>query len=308
MIQYKVTVDTDPLTPVTPWWLDVHDCRADPIYNVPGTKGKGSTSIATRDYTVYGGSRIVAGGGHVHGGARGLTLTKPDCDNAQIAQSDPTWGNADHPFYNVRPILHEPGPINMSAFQSSTGIPVASGERIRLNSIYDNSLPHVRVMGIFVVYLADDPGVTQPCGGPPGDLQTFKTDQPGRPGPIPFTIPLTGIDAQGNATTIKQPPGKLKRADAGTTTQVRDRFFGRPNIRVKKGSLLHWQFTGDELHNVTLANGPVGFGSENLDGNRYFSRRFGRPGTYRLFCALHPVQMSQRIVVQGKKKKKAKRK
>jgi plastocyanin len=308
MIQYKVTVETDPQTPVKPYWLDANDCRADPIYNVPGTGGKGSVSTQTRDYTIPTAGRIVGGGGHVHGGARGLTITKPDCDNLQVAESDPTWGNPDHPFYNVRPVLHEPGPINMSAFQTPTGIPVSAGERIRLNSLYDNSLPHVRVMGIFVVYIAAGDPATPPCGGPPPDLQNFRTNQAGRPGPIPFTIPLTGLDSGGHAVTIKKPPGHLKRVKSGTTTQVRDRFFGRRNIEIKRGATLNWQFSGNELHNLTLANGPVGIGTDNLDQSRTFSRRFDRPGTYRFFCALHPVQMAQRVVVDGTKTKHKKHK
>ena len=248
--------------------------------------------------------RIIGGAGHVHGGARSLNVTKPDCGNLQIAQSTPTWGPPDHPFYNVRPILHEPGPINMSAFQTPTGIPVAAGERIRLNSRYDNALPHVRVMGIFVVYIAPGDPATPPCAGAPGDVQTFKTDQPGRAGPVPFTIPLTGLNAQGQAITIKKPGGKLKKVRSGTTTQVSDRYFGRRNIEVKRGATLNWRFAGAELHNLTLANGPVGIGTDNLDQGRTFSKRFGRPGTYRFFCALHPVQMTQRLIVKGKKKKK----
>jgi plastocyanin len=308
LIQYKVTVEDDPgTTPVKPYWLDVNDCRADPVYNVPGTGGKKSTSAVGRDYVIPESGRIVAGAGHVHGGARSLNITKPDCGDLKVAESTPTWGLPDHPFYNVRPILHEPGPINMSGFHTSTGIPVAAGERIRLNSLYDNSLPHVRVMGIFVVYIAPGAAGTPPCGGAPGDVQTFKTDQPGRPGPIPFKIPLTGLNAQGEAITIKKPGGKLKRARSSTMTQVRDRFFGRRNVEIKRGATLNWQFSGNELHNLTLANGPVGIGSDNLDQGRIFSKRFGRPGTYRFFCALHPVQMTQRVVVKGKKKK-AKRK
>ena len=99
------------LTPVTPWWLDVRDCRADPIYNVPGVKkkakkgkkGKGNksaaapTHIESKDYTFPAG-RIVAGAGHVHGGAFKLTVTQPDCNNRQVADSNPTWGLPDHPF------------------------------------------------------------------------------------------------------------------------------------------------------------------------------------------------------------------
>jgi plastocyanin len=307
LIQYKVTVETDPgTTPVKPYWFDVRDCRADPVYNVPGTEKPGSLQTESRDYTIPTAGRIVAGAGHVHGGARNLTLSKPDCGNNQIAESNPTWGLADHPFYNVRPILHEPGPINMSAFQSDTGLPVAAGERIRLNSTYDNSDPHVRVMGIFIVYIAADPGVTQACEAPPGDVQTFSTNQPGRSGPIPFTIPLTGLNAQGEAVTIDKPPGKTKRLKKGRTMPVGDRFFSNPNLRIKRGTSLGWEFRGNELHNLTLANGPVGIASDNLDQARRFTYRFTRPGTYRFFCSLHPVQMAQRVVVKRKKKNKKK--
>jgi plastocyanin len=330
VIQYTVTYEDDPvgqgLTAVTPWWLDVRDCRADPIYNVPGVKkkakkrkgkkgkGRGKKSKAasppthtlSKDYTFPAG-RIVAGGGHVHGGAYKLTITQPGCNDRQIAESNPTWGLADHPFYTVRPVLHEPGPINMSAFQSQAGIPVGAGSTVRLNSLYDNSRPHTRVMGIYLVYLAPpNPGPPpQSCDPLPGDVQTFATDQPGRGGPIPYTIPLTGLNSQGQAITIKAPPGKLKRAKSGSTVQVKDRYFGKPNVRLRKGDSLQYAFTGNELHNLTLANGPLGIGSDNLNGSRVFSQKFTRTGTYRFFCGLHPVQMSQRVVV-GKRKKKRK--
>ena len=41
-IHYEVTVDSNPLTPVTPYWFDVRDCRADPIYNIPSVALKAS--------------------------------------------------------------------------------------------------------------------------------------------------------------------------------------------------------------------------------------------------------------------------
>jgi plastocyanin len=333
LIHYEVTVDSSPLTPVKPYWLDVRDCRADPIYNVPSVakkankantdkkerkavaakkkKGKKKkrkqpaakpTINETRDYVFPESGRIVAGAGHVHGGGIGLKLTEPNCGNREVARSDPTWGLPDHPFYNVRPILHEPGPINMSAFGSTTGLPVHAGETIRLNSIYDNSLPHVRVMGIMVVYLAPDPAVTQNCGPVP-NWDVLKTNQPGRPGPISFKIPLTGLDRSGQATTINAPPGTIQKAGRNRVIPVGDRFFGAPNLRVRQGSWLTWQFNGGELHNVTLANGPLGIGTDNLDGGRTFTQKLDRPGTYRFFCALHPVQMQERVIVTPKKKK-----
>lgn len=86
-------------------------------------------------------------------------------------------------------------------------------------------------------------------------------------------------------------------------TQVKDRFFGRRNVELKKGGTLKYQFSGNEIHNLTLANGPLGIGSDNLNGNRVFIQKFSRAGTYRFFCGLHPVQMSQRVVVKGKKKR-----
>ncbi|MGH2960736.1 MAG: cupredoxin domain-containing protein [Solirubrobacterales bacterium] len=311
-IQYKYRVVSGAaaagMRAVDPYWYDVENCRADPIYNVKGTQKKGSTDTESTDFVMPEDGYIVGGGGHVHGGARELTLTQPDCTgNRQIGDSQPTWGRRDHPFYNVKPVLHEPGPIAMSGFQSRSGIPVAEGERVRLNALYDNSLPHTRVMGIMVVYVDHSRDVGQRCAPLPTDTQTLL--RPGSidgrtGGPIPYTIPLTGLDEDGNAVTIRKPPGKAKRVKSGDTIDVGDRFFERPNVKLKRGGSLNWQFSGDELHNVTLANGPIGFGSPNLDAERTFSQRFTRSGTYRLFCALHPVQMSERVVVKGKKKRK----
>jgi plastocyanin len=304
-IQYKVTVDTDPsLAAVKPYWLDVRNCQADPIYTVPGTGDPGSTHVESHEFTMPEAGRIVAGGGHVHGGAYGLSLREPDCGDREIGESSPTWGLPDHPFYNVRPVLHEPGPINMSAFTTQSGIPIAAGERLRLDAVYDNSLPHMRVMGIMMIYVAPDAGVTDPCGPLPGDVNTLVTDQPGRAGPIPYEIPLTRLNKKGEAVTVNRPPGKTKRLRSGSTIEVGDRYFKRPNVRVKPGAELAWRFSGYELHNLTLANGPVGIASPNLDRGRVFSVEFDEKGTYRFFCGLHPVHMSERVVVgKGNRKR-----
>jgi Stress up-regulated Nod 19 len=308
-IQYSYTVSSAPQQPVTPYWLDEVNCRSDPIYNVRGTGPRGSRDVRTSDYVMPVDGRIVAGAGHVHGGARKLTLTQPGCGNRRIAESIPTWGYASHPFYNVRPILHEPGPVNMTAFGSETGIPVKAGTRIRLNAIYENSRPHVRVMGIFPIFVAEGPGidpVSGTCDPLPSDL--YKSDRPpGRNGPIPFTIPLTGIDAGGNPVTIKGPRGRFRRLRSGARVKVRDRFFSRPNVILRRGARLNYVFDSAELHNLTLANGPVGIGSPNLNQGRSFAQRFRRTGTYRFFCALHPVQMHQRVVVKQRRKRRARR-
>lgn len=300
-IEYTVTIDTDPrIEDVDPYWLDVKNCQGDPVYNVPGTAKKGSTHTRTADFTFPQAGRIIAGGGHVHGGARRLTLTEPGCDGREIGRSVPTWGTPDHPFYNVKPVLHEPGPINMSGFGTPTGIPIEAGQTVRLTSQYENSRAHARVMGISVVYFAPDPSVTDGCAPLPDDIQTLGTSEPGTHAPPRFEVPLTGLDDDGNAIEIDAPPGKLERMGRGGTVNVGDRFFSKPNIEVRKGAEVEWRFNGSELHNLTLANGPQAIGSPNLDDGRTYARKLTRKGTYRLFCALHPVDMQERVVVKGK--------
>jgi plastocyanin len=62
-------------------------------------------------------------------------------------------------------------------------------------------------------------------------------------------------------------------------------------------SVRRFPISGSVLHDVTLVSGPVGFSSPwTLAGS--FSHRFTRRGVYKLFCSLHPAQMSQIIVVR----------
>jgi plastocyanin len=304
-IQYTVTVDDDPsVQKVIPYWFDEHNCSADPIYNVPGNGGKKSRQDQTADFTLHESGRLVAAGGHVHGGAYRLTLNEPNCGDRALVNSKPTWGTASNPFYNVKPVLHEPGPISMSSTSSVTGIPVNKGEALRLNSVYDNSRPHVRVMGIMVAYFAPDPTITTDCGPIPDDVEVHVTDRPGRHQPVKYRIPIYNLDDSGEAVRVKAPPGDLETVPSGTMIDVANRTFDQPNIEILAGQTLNWQFDGGEPHNVTLANGPVGIGSPNLNGGSTFSKVLQKPGTYRLFCSLHPVQMTQRVVVlpAGRKK------
>jgi plastocyanin len=305
-IHYEVTwTDDEDLTPVHMYWLDVRNCSADPIYDVPGGGKKGSVNKQRFELTMPESGRIVAGGGHVHGGAKDLTVTEPDCSNRRVFRSRPAWGTRKHPFYNVRPILHEPGPISMSGMLSQKGYPVKKGERIRLTSRYDNERPHTRVMGISGIYVAPDTSVKS-CDKAPDDVlniqpaavrgDAFRKRTPR------FVVPLTGLDENGQAHTIKRPPGKTISVKSGHTIQVKSDFFSDPNLAVDPGSTLNWSFGTQDLHNVTLANGPRGFSSPNLNTDpgspRTFKFKFKKPGTYRIFCALHPVLMSETVKVR----------
>jgi plastocyanin len=241
---------------------------------------------------------IIAAGGHVHGGGKNLEISQPGCGNRRLMRMDPAWGTADHPFYSVRPILHEPGPIAVSAYFSSQGFPVAKGETIRLTSNYDNELPHTRVMGISLVYVAPSSEPVNACGPLPADVQRVQTTQPFRSKPPRFTVPIVGIGPNGNARDIKRPPGKTVRLKSGANIGVRDYYFSRPNVRVRRGAKLNWRFKSRaDVHNVTLASGPRGFGSPNRKAGR-FSYRFRAKGKYKIFCALHPVAMTETVTVK----------
>jgi plastocyanin len=279
-IQYKLTYETAPLRPAYMVWLDVRNCLADPVFDVPGGGAPGSSYSQTATWTATQAGRIVAGGGHLHGGGRSITLSQPNCGNRRLFVSRPLYGLPDDVFYNVRPALHEPGPINMSGFLSATGIPVAKGEKLEITASYDNSWPHVRVMGIFGVYFAPDASVTSACGTLPADIETRASSAPGRAEPPRFKVPLA-----------RRPHGKWRALRSGATIRVRDSGYAHERVRVRRGAKLRWRFGGTGLHNVTLASGPRGFSSPNLDQQRTFSYRFMVPGTYKLFCTLHPSSM-----------------
>jgi plastocyanin len=302
-VEYNLTVDTRAnLTPVDPYWLDVENCKVDPVYDVPGGGRTGSTHVKTMNWRVPEAGRLVAAGGHVHGGGKALALVRPECPtNArEIYTSRPVWGLRSHPFYNVKPVLHEPGPINMSGFYSAKGVPLAAGERVVLQSRYDASQPHTRVMGIMIAYFAPDASANERCAARPGDM--VQLEQPrGRRTPPHFRVPIVGV-RNGKPVNITAPPGRRVALGRRGTVEVGDLFFRRPNVSLPAGGTLTWRFNGSGLHNITLANGPRGFSSPNLSDGRTYSKKLSVPGTYQLFCGLHPIDMTATIKVKRKTK------
>ena len=296
-VEYNMTVDTRPnLTPVDPYWFDVGQCGTDPVYDVPGGGPKGSTDTRKRVIRMPQAGRLVHAGGHVHGGGQALALRRPECPNSEIYTSRPVWGSKNHPFYKVRPVLHEPGPIHMTAFQSARGVPLAAGEKVVLESRYDANRPHTRVMGIMVTYVAPDPSVTEPCGQAPNDFVALKKPK-GRTKPPPFRVPIVGRRG-GKAVNIDAPPGRRVSLGGSGTIEVGDLFFRRPNVSLRAGGTLTWRFRGPTVHNITLANGPRGFSSPNLSQGRSYRKKLSVPGTYQLFCGIHPVDMTATVKVR----------
>jgi len=272
-VRYTVTYVTgEQLLPVKPIWLDMNNCNIDPIYNVPGTGRPGSTYSRHFDLTMPESGRLLTAGGHMHGGGIKLELSDQTCGR-NLFTSLPSW-NGPIPL----PLLHEPGPTKMSSFQSPLGIPVAAGDDLRLTAVYDNSRPHTRVMGIMITYLA--PTLVAGCETIPG--LTIDLGTPGPPTNI--RVPL-----------LQKPSGPLRKNIKNTW--VGDYRYGAQRISVKRGTTFTWHFIGTVPHDVTLVSGPIGFSSPWTKSGT-FSHTFSRPGTYRLFCSLHPARMTQIVQVR----------
>jgi plastocyanin len=273
-VQYSVRyVTNETLTAVKPIWLDVRNCQADPIFSVPGNGPRFSTYSQQADFTMPEGGRIVAGGAHLHGGGLKLVVTNQSCGGTKLFESDPTWG-----LPVITPVMHENGPKHMTTFSTTNGIPVAAGDKLRVTATYDNNLPHTRVMGITILFLA--PSAEAPCQTVPA-LPADPESHPGTPPRV--VLPL-----------LRQPKGAARNV---FTTWMGDFQYGAPRVILRRGSMFRWTFAGPSRHDVTLASGPVGFASPSR-AHGSFSHRFSQPGTYRLFCSLHPTEMTQVVTVR----------
>jgi hypothetical protein len=212
--------------------------------------------------------RFVAGGGHLHGGGVSVDLSNLSCGS--VFTSYPTWG-----LSFPRPVLHEPGPLRMSLLTDPVGRAVNAGDTVRITARYDNTRPHVRVMGIMILYLAP---------GPASGCSSYSS-------PVPPTTSAERVKID----LLKRPAGPVRRDLR--STWVGDYAFGAQRVSLRRGARFTWRFLGAVEHDVTLASGPAGFASPSMRRGS-FTYRFTRPGTYRLFCSLHPARMSQIVNVR----------
>ena len=282
-VRTRITYSDTPKTELTPLWMDTFGCDVDPTYTVPGGGKKGSKHVDDHIYTVPEDGRIIGAQGHLHGGGRYQTVTNTSCENRRLWRSQAYYAMPDHIFYRVRPILHEPSPVSMSRTIAPDGIPVSAGDKLRLRAVYDNHLPHTRVMSIMMGYLAA--GEVEPCAEATGDLLTQDVPRSFRK-PYPLSrVPL-----------YAPPKGPFRPFTEAL--DVIDYEFKQRRVVVKRGTEVTWTFNGQtDDHDVAVANGPRGFSSRWLRRGATYTRKMTVRGTYRLFCTLHPV-MSQELKVE----------
>jgi plastocyanin len=103
-----------------------------------------------------------------------------------------------------------------------------------------------------------------------------------------------GADAGISASTGAEAAGKRARVKLG------DNFYRPTKKTISKGTKVSFKWTGSNRHDVTLKKGPgKKFASRTTRKKGVnFTRRFKKPGTYRIFCTIHPDQMHLRLKVK----------
>jgi plastocyanin len=298
-VQYTVRLVTGQrLQRVKPVWLRAEGCLKFPSYEVDGGGAPGSTNVRTHRWTMPFSGRIVASGAHLHGSSKGVTISEPGCGNRTIIRHDPRFGLPGDTVYRIRPILHEPGPIATGYYLSKQGIPVTRGEKLDVTGLYDDEHPHPGVMAIAHVYIAPDATVKDPCASLPADGHIMWTRKDGRPSAPYEAIPFNAVGADGHVHEIDHPAGPTVVAGGNASVQVGDSFFKAANLSIPAGATVTWNWTGHLRHNVYLAGGPRDVNSTSEGHGFVYRKRFTVPGTYRLFCFLHPVTMHQVVEVR----------
>jgi plastocyanin len=300
-LQYRITVVTGKrMTDVLPMWLRADGCKVEPAYDVNADGDPGQHNLQTSAWRMPVNGRIVAAGGHLHGGAYDLRVTQPRCGDRTLVNNAPRYGEPSDLVYHVFPVLHEPGPVATGWQLSKTGIPVRKGEMLNVTGDYDQSEPHGRVMAITHLYVARDNSAPAECSPLPSDVRTVWTRRIGRSLPPRVTIPISRLNAQGRVVSVDRPPGNEVVTDA-TDTTVSSALggFGPANLSIPSGASVTWRFDDALSHNVSLASGPRGVYSPNFHQGATYTHQFTVPGTYKLFCYLHPLTMNQVVTVRS---------
>ena len=165
-----------------PLWVRANGCGDAVSYPVWGGGGPGGTDTRTYDWRVPFDARIVAVGGHLHGGAKDMLLSQPECGGRRLLDTAPRYGMPDNLYYTARPILHEPGPVDTRYFLSQTGIQVRRGETLTLTgtlrllqAAHAGDVDHARLPG--QARRAGDAGLRARC--PPTRSSWSRTSRCG---------------------------------------------------------------------------------------------------------------------------------
>jgi len=236
-VEYTVTIETGrKLEPVIPLWVRANGCGDAVSYPVWGGGGPGAVDTRTYNWRVPFDARIVAVGGHLHGGAKDMVLSQPECGGRRLLDTTPRYGMPDNLYYTARPILHEPGPVDTRYFLSQTGIQVRRGETLTLSGTYDDAKPHTRVMSIMHIYLAKHAApAAQDCAPLPADAQQLVKDEPVRLDPPDVSVPLNMLGDDGHTHELTSLPWPLTPLGDPAAVALKDNAFDPPYVQLRAG-------------------------------------------------------------------------
>ena len=84
-------------------------------------------------------------------------------------------------------------------------------------------------------------------------------------------------------------------ASASRSASVNDNFYRPSRITIRRGTTVVWTWRGVIQHTVTDTKHR--FGSRVMTSGSY-RHKFGRAGTYTLYCTRHPETMRMKVVVR----------
>ena len=223
--------------------------------------------------------RIVAAGAHLHGSAKGLTVTQPRCGDRTLIDHRPRWGLPADAVYRLRPVLHEPGPIATGYWMSRRGIPVRRGEPLRVTGLYDAELAHPAVMAITHVYVARDdsaPKAATRCRPTAGSTGRAAS---GRDVVAPRSSRSPASTRAGRLRPIARAAGPASSPATAATVDLTRSLFARRTSRSRTAETVTWRSLDPVRHAVMLANGPRSVNSPLMGRGGIFAQRFDVPGT-----------------------------
>jgi plastocyanin len=297
-VRYTVRVSrARGLTAVRPLWVRANGCGPSSSYGVRGDGGPGSVDDRIEHWSVPLSGRIVAAGGHLHGGAIGLQMRQPACGDRLVYDNVPHYAPANALVYTARPMLHEAGPVNTSWWSSRTGVGVRQGDVLDLHGLYDGSQARGAVMAITHVYIAADASERGGCAPLPADARATEAPPGTRPSAPYEPIPLWKLDERGRPVELGEPEAPAVAVAGGTPIAVRTAGFSPENVVVHTGDLLRWRFADAGTHNLTFASGPRVIAGQTGTQGQEATTQFDAPGRYQLFCYLHPMTMREQVTV-----------
>lgn len=85
----------------------------------------------------------------------------------------------------------------------------------------------------------------------------------------------------------------LAGAAQAATVKVGDNFFNPRAKTVSVGTKVKFKWVGNHRHNVVKTSGPGGSLASGVTDDRgvNLAKRFGKRGTYKFVCTIHPTEM-----------------